>query len=156
MKHFSMVAMSRLRFLLLAAPLLLGGCATLSESPQQQLELHAVLDYREIGGVGCVLSNDRGRWFVVLPNRVTVTRSTAPLQINCKKEGLAQAQETIRARGDTTSALGNVVFSAGVGLLVDQDSGVGFGYPANFTVLMEPVKSRDAVALQERVTAPVF
>ena len=142
--------------LLLAAPLLLGGCATLSDSPQQQLELHAVLDYKEVAGVGCVLSNDMGRWFVVLPGRVTVTRSAKPLVVSCKKEGMGMAQETIGARADTSSLIGNVVFSAGLGHLVDRHSGAGFSYPGNMTVLMEAVKSKDAMAYEQRVVNPVF
>ncbi len=140
----------------LAAPLVLGGCATLSESPQQQLELHAVLDYKEVSGVGCVLGNDMGRWFVVLPGRVTVTRSTKPLVISCKKEGMGLAQETIGSRADTGSLMGNVVISAGLGHLVDRHSGAGFSYPANMTVLMEPVQSRGDLAATQRVESPVF
>lgn len=142
--------------LVFAAPLVLGGCGTLSDSPQQQLELHAVLDYKEVGGVGCVLGNDMGRWFVVLPGRVTVTRSTKPLVISCKKDGMGLAQETIGSRADTSSLMGNVVISAGLGHLVDRHSGAGFSYPANMTVLMEPVKSKDGMAYEQRVVSPVF
>ena len=156
MKCFLAGAMSRYRSLLLAAPLLLSGCATLSESSQQQLELHAVLDYQEVGGVGCVLSNDMGRWFVVLPNRVTVTRSTRPLTVSCKKDGLAVARESLGSRGDTASLIGNVVISAGLGLLVDRHSGAGYAYPANYTVLLQPVKAPDEMAYEQRVNSPVF
>jgi hypothetical protein len=156
MKCFLAGAMSRYRSLLLAAPLLLSGCATLSESSQQQLELHAVLDYQEVGGVGCVLSNDMGRWFVVLPNRVTVTRSTRPLTVSCKKDGLAVARESLGSRADTASLIGNVVISAGLGLLVDRHSGAGYAYPANYTVLLQPVKAPDEMAYEQRVNSPVF
>ncbi len=156
MKCFLAGPMSRYLSLLLAAPLFLSGCATLSDSPQQQLELHAVLDYQEVGGVGCVLSNDMGRWFVVLPNRVTVTRSTKPLTVSCKKDGLAVARESLGSRADTTSLMGNVVISAGLGALIDRHSGAGYSYPANYTVLLQPVKSQDAVAYEQRVNGPVF
>lgn len=142
--------------LLLAAPLFLGGCATLSDSSQQQLELHAVLDYQEVGGVGCVLSNDMGRWFVVLPGRVTVSRSARPLSVSCKKEGMGVAQESVGSRADTGSLIGNVVFTAGLGQLVDRHSGAGYAYPANMTVLMTPVASRGALAAAQRVEAPMF
>lgn len=154
MKHFPMGSMSRLFFTLLAAPLFLGGCATLSESPQQQIELHAVLDYQEVAGVGCVLSNDMGRWFVVLPNRVTVARSTRPLQVSCKKAGLAVARESVGSRADTASLMGNVAISAGLGHLVDRHSGAGFSYPSSFAVVMEPVK--EDVVMEERIVSPVF
>ncbi|UVW29984.1 hypothetical protein [Massilia sp. H6] len=150
--------MSRLlrHLLLLAAPLFIGGCATLSDSPHQQLELHAVLDYQEVAGVGCVLSNDKGRWFVVLPGRVTVTRSTQALVVSCQKDGMGRAEESIGARADTSSLMGNVVFSAGLGHLVDRHSGAGFSYPAHMTVLMQPVKPRQDVAAAQRIDSPVF
>jgi hypothetical protein len=155
MKLFLAGNMSRFLPFLLSAPLLLGGCATLSDSPQQQLELHAVLDYREVGGVGCVLSNDMGRWFVVLPNRVTVTRSTQPLNVSCKKDGI-MAQESVGARADAASLMGNVVVSAGLGHLVDRYSGAGFAYPAQLTVLMVADKPGQQVASTQRVEGAVF
>lgn len=126
---------------------LLGGCATISDSPVQQLELHAVLDHREIGGVGCILSNDSGRWYVIAPGRVTVTRSAQPLSVSCKKEGTAVAAEVVQARLDTANLIGNVVISAGLGYFVDRQSGAGYGYPAVLTVLMQPgQKAQDAQA----------
>lgn len=142
--------------LLLAAPLVLGGCATLSDSPQQQLELHAVLDYQEVAGVGCVLSNDMGRWFVVLPGRVTVSRSTKPLAVSCKKEGLGLARESVGSRADTNSLIGNMVFSAGLGQLVDRHSGAGYSYPSTMTVLMAPEQARGELAAAQRVDSPMF
>ncbi|WP_091873958.1 hypothetical protein [Massilia yuzhufengensis] len=148
--------MSRLSPFVLALPLLLGGCATVSDSPQQQLELHAVLDYREVGGVGCILSNDMGRWFVVAPGRVTVTRSTKPLSVSCKKDGAVVAQEQFGSRADVAGVIGNVVVTAGVGHLVDRYTGAGFSYPQNLTVVMEAVKVRDTLALEQRVENPVF
>jgi len=158
MKHNPMGSMSRFSSFVLGVPFLLGGCATVSESPLQQLELHAVLDHQEVGGVGCVLSNDMGRWFVVAPGRITVTRSTRPLTVSCKKEGTGSAVETVGSRADVAGMMGNVVISAGIGHLVDRYTGAGFSYPANLTVLMEPIKPlrprEDLVA--QRVDSPVF
>lgn len=117
---------------------LLGGCATVSESPVQQLEVRAVLDYREIGGVGCILSNDVGRWNMIAPGRVTVTRSSQPMSISCKKGSAATAAEVVQARLDTSNMMGNLVISAGLGYFVDRHSGAGYGYPAILTVVMQP------------------
>jgi len=121
-----------------AAVALLGGCATVSDSPVQQLEVRAILDYREIGGVGCILSNDTGRWYVIAPGRVTVTRSRQPLTIDCKKPGAAVAADVVRARPDMNNLVGNIVTTAGIGQLVDRESGAGYGYPSTLTVLMQP------------------
>jgi hypothetical protein len=115
---------------------LAGGCATLGDSPQQQLEVHAILDNREVAGVGCVLENDAGRWFVVAPGRVTVERSEQPLRIDCRRAGVGGAREEIRSRYDTDKLIGNAVISAGLGYYVDRRSGAGFSYPATLTVIM--------------------
>ena len=134
-----MVAMSLLsRSFVVVASALLGGCATMSESPVQQLEVRAILDYRELGGVGCILSNDVGRWYMIAPGRVTVTRSREPISISCKKGSLASASELVQARLETSSLVGNLVTSAGVGYFVDRHSGAGYAYPAVLTVLMQP------------------
>lgn len=116
---------------------LLGGCATMSDSPTQQLEVRTVLDYREVGGVGCILSNDTGRWYVVAPGRVTVTRSSKPLSVSCKKSGAGTALETVQARLDTGNMVGNIIVTAGIGYYVDRHSGAGYGYPGTLTVLLE-------------------
>jgi len=148
---------SRFSFPLLFAPLFLGGCATVSDAPlQQQVELHAVLDYQEVGGVGCLLSNNLGRWFVVAPGRVTISRSAEPLVVNCKKAGLGMGQEAFGSRPDAMSLIGNVVISAGMGFAVDKYSGAGWSYPANLTVLMTPAKPPEELAAAERVQSAVF
>ena len=148
---------SRFSFPLLFAPLFLGGCATVSDAPlQQQVELHAVLDYQEIGGVGCLLSNNLGRWFVVAPGRVTIARSAEPLVVSCKKAGLGMGQEAFGSRPDAMSLIGNVVISAGMGFAVDKYSGAGWSYPANLSVLMTPAKPPEELAAAERVQSAVF
>src|SRR4051812_9225149 len=63
----------------------LSGCVTATvDTTAQQVEVHAILDHREVAGVGCLLANDFGRWFVVAPGRVTVVRSSKPLAVYCK------------------------------------------------------------------------
>jgi hypothetical protein len=123
----------------------LGGCATLTDSPQQQLELHTILDNREVAGVGCVLSNDAGRWFVMAPGRVTIERSAAPLAVDCARHGVGSSRELVDSRFDTGKLIGNVVVSGGLGYLVDRHSGAGFAYPATLTVIMRP---RELVAAE--------
>ena len=114
----------------------LGGCATISETNQQLLTVHVISDNREIGGVGCVLSNDVGRWFTTAPGRVTVTTSTRPLAVHCSKPGEGTVREQFASRYAALDMVGNVVTTAGVGYLIDRHSGAGFAYPENVTVLM--------------------
>jgi hypothetical protein len=152
-----MVAMlPLLRPFAFAALALLGGCATMSDSPMQQLEVRTVLDYREIGGVGCILSNDAGRWYVIAPGRVTVTRNKGPLSISCKKRDVATAAETVQARLDTGNLVGNLVTTAGIGQFVDRYSGAGYGYPATLTVLMQPAQRRAEAAGADPVATRMF
>jgi hypothetical protein len=115
----------------------LAGCATLTDSDQQLLEVHAIADNREVGGVGCVLSNDVGRWFVVAPGRVTIGRSAGPLAIDCARRGVGSSRELVDSRFDTGKLIGNVLVSGGLGYLVDRHSGAGFAYPATLTVMMQ-------------------
>lgn len=114
----------------------LQGCATLTESNQQEVAVHAILDHREVAGVGCVLSNKEGRWFVTAPGRVTIRKSVGDLAVDCKKEGVGAASEMVASRFGTGNLIGNAVASGGLGYLVDRHSGAGFDYPLTLTVLM--------------------
>ncbi len=114
----------------------LAGCATVSESHEQGLMLHTIQDNREIGGVGCVLSNDAGRWFVVSPGHVTVTKSAGNLFVDCKKGVVSAGQERFASRANTTATIGNAVSTLGLGYLLDKRTGAGFDYPETLVVLM--------------------
>ena len=132
---------------------LLGGCVTVSDSPTQLLEVRTVLDYREIGGVGCILSNDAGRWYVVAPARVSVTRSATPLSVSCKKAGTAFAAEVVASRFDADRLIGNLVIKAGYQQFADRHFSDGYGYPATLTVLMQPTQTAGQAAGQESAVA---
>lgn len=116
----------------------LSGCASMTESTLQTLELHTIENHREIAGVGCVLSNQAGRWFVRSPGRVSVQRSAGALSIDCRKDGAAIGYDSVASRFGTASLVGNVVLSAGLGYLVDRRTGAGFDYPATLIVIMRP------------------
>ncbi|QJD98738.1 hypothetical protein HH212_00680 [Massilia forsythiae] len=117
-----------------------GGCVVMSESPLQQLEVHAVLGHREVAGVGCVLSNGAGRWFVVAPGRISVERSRDPLTVDCARDGAGNAREQVAPRApsrfDTDKLIGNLIVKAGLGNYLDHHSGKGFAYPETLTVIL--------------------
>ena len=130
----------------IAAPLLLvalSGCATLTENTEQSVLVQTVLDHRQIAGVGCVLSNDVGKWFVTTPARISLRKSASPLRIDCKQEGMGWAYEKVDSKANG-SLWGNLVLTAGVGYFVDKNTGAGYEYPATLTVLMRPATERDA------------
>lgn len=127
---------ARAAMLVLASCVLaLSACATLTESTEQNLMVQTVLDHREIAGVGCVLYNDVGKWFVTTPARVTVRKSAGPLRVDCKKEGAAWAYEKVDSKVNA-SLWGNLVLTVGVGYFVDKNTGAGRDYPTTLTVLM--------------------
>lgn len=114
----------------------LGGCATISESDQQMLLVQTIQDNREVAGIGCVLTNDAGRWFVTTPGRVSVRKSAGKLWVDCKRSGAGVGQDVVDSRANTGALIGNVVLTAGLGYLVDKRTGIGFEYPDTLTVLM--------------------
>jgi hypothetical protein len=127
---------------LASAAVLTAGCASLSESTQQNLMVQTVLDHREIAGVGCVLYNDVGKWFVTTPARVTVRKSASPLRVDCQKDGGGWAYEKIESKADG-NLWGNLVLTAGLGYFIDKDTGAGYDYPSTLTVVMRRPVERD-------------
>jgi len=109
--------------------------------------VRTIVNYREVAGVGCLLSNDAGRWFVTAPGRVTIRKSAGTLMVECSKEGVGAASERVASRFGTASLIGNAVASGGLGYLVGRHSGAGFDYPLTLTVLMR--RSPDAPAAAE-------
>ena len=132
------------RFICFVIGIGLAGCATQGDSNQQQLEVHAILDHRELAGVGCLLENDYGRWFVVAPGRVTVTRSSKPLAVDCKHESHASAGESWLSRYDSGRLIGNAAIGAGLRDYVGRYASAGFSYPATLTVSMHVPREGEA------------
>lgn len=114
---------------------LLAGCATLTESTQQDVLVQTILDNHELAGVGCVLYNDVGKWFVTTPARLTIRKSAGALRIDCRKDGGDWAYEKVESKVNAT-LWGNVVLTAGAGYFVDRNTGAGFDYPSTLTVTM--------------------
>jgi len=124
-----------------ALALALGGCVMAgAEAPTQQLEVHTILGHREVAGVGCVLSNSAGRWFVMAPGRVTVERTRDPLSIDCAREGVGRAREQAASHNaslfDTDKLIGNAAITLGMDAYLNRQAGDGVAYPSTLTVMM--------------------
>ncbi|WP_229411064.1 MULTISPECIES: hypothetical protein [unclassified Massilia] len=113
-----------------------------ARAAEQQVEVHAILDHREVAGVGCLLENDAGRWFVLAPGRVTVTRSSQPLAVSCKREGVGSADESWNAHHQSGPLVGKILFSAGLRNYL-QD---GYAYATVLTVDMRPARTGEGGA----------
>ena len=133
----------------------LAGCVSGSgihgDSTEQQVEVHTILDHREVAGVGCLLANDVGRWFVVAPGRVTVTRSSKPLAVYCKRDGVGSADEWWGAHYRSNRLVGDILFSAGLRSVVEND----YAYAPTLTVFMRPAKPGEASGAADPGT-PIF
>jgi hypothetical protein len=134
----------------------LAGCVSGSgihgDSTEQQVEVHAILDNREVAGVGCLLANDMGRWFVVAPGRVTLTRSNKPLAVWCKRDGVGSADEWWGAHYQSNRLVGNLLFSAGLHDFVDNN----YAYARTLTVNLHPAKAGEAVPGANDPGTPIF
>ncbi len=115
----------------------LGGCATVIDSHTQDLMVRTIQDNREIGGAGCVLTNDAGRWFVMTPGHVTVSKSAGNMFVDCKKGNISLGKERFASRPNSSVTIGNAVTTAGLGYLLDKRTGAGFEYPDTLTILMQ-------------------
>ncbi|MCE3264272.1 MAG: hypothetical protein K0R43_3351 [Pseudoduganella sp.] len=126
--------LNRVAFAAFAAAAL-AGCATLFDSNEQTVLVQTVLDHQQVSGIGCVLTNDKGRWFVTSPGRATVRKSTQPLVVDCRREDV-WAYDQVDAR-QNASKWGNIIFTLGAGQIVDKQTGAGFDLPSTLTVILQ-------------------
>jgi hypothetical protein len=140
-KFFSSAALAAMLCSGLAGCVGSGGFQTDTgaDPAAQQVEVHAILDHREIGGVGCLLENDAGRWFVVAPGRVTVIRSSKPLSVSCKRDGVGSADESWSAHHQSGPLAGKLLSGAGLGNYLQN----GYAYATILTVDMRPAAPGD-------------
>jgi len=112
-----------------------AGCATLTESTDQFVLVQTVLDHQPVSGIGCMLSNDVGRWFVTSPGRVAIRKSTQPLTVDCRQADV-WAYDVIPPK-QNGSRWGNYILTAGAGQYVDRNTGAGFDYPQTLTMILQ-------------------
>lgn len=112
-----------------------SGCATMTESTEQYVMMQTVLDHQPVAGIGCVLSNDVGRWFVTSPGRVQIRKSTQPLAVDCRQNDVWAIDEI--GPKQNGSRWGNILLTAGAGQFVDRQTGAGFDYPTTLTVILQ-------------------
>jgi hypothetical protein len=132
----------------LAALLALTGCASISGEKLQPVSVITVHDNKEVAGIGCTLTNDAGSWFLTSPASVTVHKSTGDLAIDCKKDRYAgNANVVSKSNG---AVWGNILIGGGIGYIIDRNTGAGFDYPANVTIVLRQIEN----AIGSPVVAP--
>ncbi|BCM26050.1 hypothetical protein [Methyloradius palustris] len=126
--------------LAISAMLAVTGCASITGEKIQPISLQTIQDNKEVQGVGCTLMNDAGKWFVTSPGSVTVHKSTGDLAIDCSKDGNVVGHETLVSKSNG-AVWGNIIAGGGIGYIVDRNTGAGFNYPDNITVVLHNIEN---------------
>ena len=118
--------------------LLSTGCASITGSKNQPVSVTAVHEGKQIDGADCVLTNDKGTWFVKSPGSTVVQKSGGDLTITCNKVGVPTGSAAAVSSA-TAGAGGNILVGGIVGYGVDASSGAAFDYPTSLGVQMGQV-----------------
>jgi hypothetical protein len=120
---------------------MLSGCASITGSTSQSISVQTKEPTgAEILGANCELTNSKGKWFVITPGTVGVSRSNDNMQLLCRKDGYEPGRNGIVS--DTKGMMfGNIIFGGGIGAIVDHTSGAAYEYPSIFQVIMTKLQS---------------
>lgn len=130
---------------LLAALLGAAGCATVVAGSSQNVSV-----ITDPADANCVFRRD-GKVIGIVnptPGTLSITKSGAPIEVRCVKEGYAEASGKISSHFQAAT-LGNVLLGGVVGLIVDTSSGAMSEYEPELRISLVPlifptVAERDA------------
>ena len=130
---------------LTVAAALAPGCATITTSPRQNLEVTT-----EPAGAICKVTRGAETLGVVnpTPGKTDIAKGSGKISIACGKEGYlpASAEAAAQFQGMT---LGNVLLGGLVGVAVDASSGAMYFYPGSVRVVLVPARF-DTVEARDR------
>ena len=122
--------------------LALAACAAISERPvNQEVHLSATSDGAPVEAA-CEVGNDRGRWTVIAPVRVAVTRSPEPLTVDCVDGEGRQARHVAAPSRSAGIAAGGVA---------------GYEYPSPLTLPLAavPVEPTSSLLVASAARTPI-
>jgi hypothetical protein len=120
-------------FLIIVAVFMVG-CASITGSKNQPVNVTAVCDGKVVTGATCTLTNDKGMWYVSTPGTAYIQKSTSDMAVTCSKDE-AKGTQTFTSSSNT-GVWGNILLGGPIGLAVDAGTGAGFDYPNAFNVVM--------------------
>lgn len=135
---------SELRILALIFGLALSsGCATITSSETQPITVTTqTTDGQPVEKADCSLKNEFGSWQIISPSVASVRRSASDLMVECKKEGYPDG--LVRAISRAAGGMwGNIILFAGIGAIVDHNTGTGYEYPNELRVMMGKITTID-------------
>jgi len=126
----SFIEFFSLRFLLPLAALALAGCATVTGTPTQSVNIQVVDALDRPIAMRCQASNAAADYFGDAPMRdLQVRRSSSDLQIECHRGSLI-ARGTAVSRGSVVDGAVKALLPGGTAMLVvDHLSGYRYAYP---------------------------
>jgi hypothetical protein len=114
----------------------LQGCASITGTSGQSVSLMTrEQNGKEISGVACELTNNKGAWFVTTPGSAPIHRSNDDLQVICKKEGMEPGRAAV-VSNTKGSMFGNILLGGGIGAIVDHNNGSAYEYPNLIQIVM--------------------
>jgi len=111
---------------------LLSGCATLLDEGTQEVNVRLFCAEKQLLAT-CSLKNDKGRWLVSAPGKVTITNDNSLLEISCKGQYVPSFSVTALPM-PTMSMFGNVLLGGVLGAAVDVYNNTGLKYPENIDI----------------------
>ena len=124
-----------MRQFILISSLFISGCASITSSKNQAINLTTTCDGTPISGANCSLTNDSGTWFTKTPSALFIRKSTGDLVVNCKLDN-QQAVGTFKS-SSSSSMWGNILLGGAIGAAVDAGTGTGFDYPNPININFE-------------------
>jgi len=121
--------------LILAASVLLTGCASIVSGTTQIVSVDASLDGAPVMGAKCTLTNSKGVFYVTTPGTVPVHRDYADLAVACAKDALPPGSATVKSSVKGMAA-GNILLGGVIGAAVDASSGAAYDYPDTLHLVM--------------------
>lgn len=115
-----------------------SGCASITGSKNQPVSVSAIHNGKPLDGADCVLTNDKGTWFVKSPGSTVIQKSGSDLTITCSKDGIPTGSTAAKSSANG-SVWGNILFGGIIGYAVDASTGAAFDYPTSLGVQMGQV-----------------
>ena len=111
------------KLMIVIALLSLTGCASITGTTNQNVSVQTKDSAgTELVGALCELDNKKGKWFVITPGTVGISRSNDDIQVSCTKDGYLQGKQGVVS--DTKGMMfGNIIFGGGIGAIIDHNSG---------------------------------
>jgi hypothetical protein len=121
-----------IRLFLIAALLLLSGCASVINGSKQSVHVRTLCGANQVPSA-CVAENPRGRQSFVTPAQIWVDRDLRGLRISCRDERYQNSAVWVQAVPDMALA-GNVLLGGLVGASVDVANGRGVAFPSQINI----------------------